>query len=103
MIDVAVEEVFSLTEAAKRLPQRRKGARPHVATLHRWCQTGIRGIRLESICIGGCRCTSAPALQRFFEGVTLASEPQPVPVPQHSATRRKQIEQAERRLAKAGI
>jgi hypothetical protein len=33
---------------------------------------GCRGVVLETICIGGSRCTSAESLQRFFDAVTVA-------------------------------
>lgn len=78
MIDIALEETFSLTEAAKRLPCRRKGVRPNVATLYRWAQQGCRGVRLETLCVGATRCTSIEALQRFFDAITAASEFQPI-------------------------
>lgn len=104
MIDISFEETFSLTEATKRLPHRRKGVRPNVATLYRWAQQGCRGIRLETICVGATRCTSMEALQRFFDAITAASEPKAIAPPQRTtAARRKQIEAAERRLSKAGI
>lgn len=107
MIDILLEETFSLTEAAKRLPCRRKGKRPNVATLYRWAQTGCRGVRMETICIGATRCASMEAMQRFFDALTAqANACTGVPTPQPSkqtAQRRKQIEQAERRLAAAGI
>ena len=104
MIDIAIEQVVSLTAATKILPQRRKGVRPNVATLYRWSQQGCRGIRLETICIGATRCTSLEALQRFFNAITAASESASVPEPpRHTPSRRKQIETAERRLAKAGM
>lgn len=104
MIDISLEETFSLTEATKRLPHRRAGKRPNVATMYRWAQQGCRGIRLETICVGATRCTSMEALQRFFDALTAQAEPAPAPQPpRHTATRRKQIEAAQRRLAKAGI
>jgi hypothetical protein len=105
MIDISIEETFSLTEAAKQLPCRRKGKRPNVATLYRWTHTGCRGVRLETICIGATRCTSLEALQRFFDALTAQAERRPItPLPSKlTATRRKQIEAAERRLAAAGI
>jgi hypothetical protein len=101
MIDIALEQVVSLTSATKLLPQRRKGARPNVATLYRWAQQGVRSIRLETIMVGGTRCTSTEALQRFFDAITAACEPAAPPLP--AKPRRKQIEAAEKRLAKAGV
>jgi hypothetical protein len=70
MIDHEVETVLSLTDAAARLPRRRGGKRVNVATLYRWASNGCRGVRLETIQIGGTRCTSMQALQRFFDRLT---------------------------------
>ena len=105
MIDISLEETFSLTEAAKRLPCRRKGKRPNVSTLYRWAQTGCRGIVLETISIGATRCTSMEALQRFFDALTeQANGKQPPPKkPRMTATRRKQIAAAEKRLSRSGL
>ena len=62
MIDLENESVFTLTDAAKQIPQR--NTHPvHVATLYRWAQRGLRGIRLETLQIGGTKFTSAAALQ----------------------------------------
>jgi hypothetical protein len=66
MIDIQNEQVISLTQGTKVLPGRRGGKRPHVATLYRWAQRGHRGVVLETIQIGGTKCTSVEALQRFF-------------------------------------
>ena len=67
MLDLNAEHIISLTEAATTLPRRRRGSKPHVATLYRWALTGCRGVKLETIQIGGTKCTSREALQRFFE------------------------------------
>lgn len=61
------EEVLTLREAAHRLPRRASGRRLHHATLYRWATDGLRGVRLETIQVGGTLCTSIEALQRFFE------------------------------------
>jgi len=60
------ENLITLSAAAKRLPQRRRGKRPHASTLFRWTTRGLRGVVLESTQVGGTRCTSLEALQRFF-------------------------------------
>ena len=75
MIDLDTEQVISLGEAAERLPRRGRGRKPHLATLYRWSNHGVRGVRLETIQIGGTRCTSVEALQRFVE--TLSSQNSP--------------------------
>ena len=78
MLDIQSEEIISLQEAAGRLPRRRGGKKPHVATLYRWSQQGCQGIRLEVCQIGGTRCTSVQALQRFFDRLTAArGDPEP--------------------------
>jgi Protein of unknown function (DUF1580) len=89
MIEHETETVLSLTDAAARLPRRRGGKRVNVATLYRWASHGCRGVRLETLQIGGTKCTSLEALQRFFDRLTnpgcdhgLAERPahQPAPV-----------------------
>ncbi len=101
-IDILSESVLSLTEAASSLPRRRKGKRPDVATLYRWSTVGCRGIRLETIQVGGCRCTSKEAMQRFFDALTAQSAGEPIPRPL-PRTRRAKVRMAERVLAKARI
>ncbi|NLE37264.1 MAG: DUF1580 domain-containing protein [Pirellulaceae bacterium] len=70
MIDPNTESLLSLTEATKRLPRRRAGKRPNVSTLYRWSIAGCRGVILETIQVGGTRCTSREALARFFHRLT---------------------------------
>ncbi|HLA84322.1 MAG TPA: DUF1580 domain-containing protein [Thermoguttaceae bacterium] len=104
MIDISLEETFSLTDAAKRLPCRRKGKRPNVATLYRWAQQGVRGVRLETICVGATRCTSMEAIQRFCDALTAkADRPAAPPAPRITARRKREMAAAEKRLARAGI
>lgn len=73
-IHLANEKLIPLS-AVPRIPRMRPGRggkRLHLATVYRWAQHGIRGIRLETIVAGGVRCTSILALQRFFEQLTAA-------------------------------
>jgi hypothetical protein len=72
MISIADEDLLTLTEATKVLPRRRNGKKPSVSTLWRWAKAGLRGHRLESLMVGGVRCTTCRALQEFFERVTEA-------------------------------
>ena len=74
MIDISAETVISPADATRRLPARRGGKPPNVATIYQWMQNGCRGIRLECILIGGTRCTSLEAVQRFFDRLTEAAE-----------------------------
>ena len=66
MIDIAKEKLITLSEATKYVPRRRKGKKAHPATLYRWAARGLRGVRLETIRIGGSLCTSQEKLQLFF-------------------------------------
>ena len=73
MIDPHVEQVMSLTAAAKTLPSIRNGKRPHMCSIYWWSMKGLKGIVLETILISGTRCTSREALLRFFERLTVAA------------------------------
>ena len=75
MIDISTEAVVTLTEATHHLPRRRKGKRCAVSTLYRWADRGVRGVRLETIQVGGTKCTSWEALQRFFNRLSSADSP----------------------------
>jgi hypothetical protein len=108
MIDFNEETLISLRDAASILPRRRAGKRANVATLYRWTTIGVKGVVLESVQVGGCRCTSRAAIGRFFErltairdaGLSAIPAPEPSRLPAH---RRRSIEAAERKLAAAGI
>lgn len=69
MIDTTREEVFPLAKALEFVP-----GRPNLSTLYRWCFKGVKGVRLETVCIGGTRMTSRKALERFFQATTLAAD-----------------------------
>jgi len=74
-IDPNQEELVSLTEAARLLPRRRGGKKAHCSCLYRWSTSGCKDVILETIQIGGTRCTSREALARFFEKLTKTSNP----------------------------
>jgi hypothetical protein len=97
MIDLATESLLSITDAAKSLP-----GRPHVSTLHRWRLRGIRGIKLETILLGGKRLTSREALQRFADRTTAAASGEPVSV-RTPTQRAKAIGRAERECDRMGV
>jgi hypothetical protein len=61
---------------------------------------------LEFTQIGATKCTSREALSRFFDALTAQAESGLAPIPSPpklTAQRRKEIERAEKKLAKAGI
>ncbi len=60
--------------AAAAVIEGRTGQKPHLATVHRWCTRGCRGVKLESMTAGHKRFTSEGAVRRFM----LAAPPEPV-------------------------
>src|SRR5262245_4960003 len=66
-IDISCEQPIPFSQAAAHVPRRRQGRKTSVATIHRWATVGLRGIRLEALQVGGTRCTTVQALQRFFD------------------------------------
>ena len=106
MIDPNTETLISLTEAAKGLPRRRAGKKPHVSTLFRWSRAGCRGVVLETIQIGGTRCTSREKLALFFRQLTQDSGTdagQPETPLRHQRRRRREVAAAERQLDAEGL
>ena len=104
MIDATTENLVSLTDAAKLLPTRRGGKRPHVSCIYRWTVSGCKGIKLESVQVGGTRCTSREALSRFFERLTQATGPdRDWPTVRTPSQRARANDQAERELTEAGF
>ncbi len=96
------EHVVSPAEATSLCPRRRKGKKPNIATVYRWMTVGCKGVILESLQVGGTRCTSREALQRFFDALTAKAAGQPAPAPTPRVDRRA-VAQAERVLDSAGI
>jgi len=47
---------------------------PHLSTLWRWYRRGVRGVRLETVVVGGRRFTSRAAIERFIERTTVARD-----------------------------
>ena len=102
MIDIDNEKLLTLARATRYLPKGRANKPVHVATLHRWAGPyGVRGVRLETIRIGGIRYTSEEALTRF---ISRCSSDEPTVLPAEPSKRhQRQIDKAERELAEAGI
>ena len=94
---VSIYEEFprrTLTEAA-----RREGKGP--STVWRWALKGCRGVKLETFLHGGVRCTTDPALRRFFDAINGAS---PLSAkPRTNRQREAAISRAERELRQAGV
>ena len=61
------------------LPPRRGGRPPHASCLFRWAKGGLRGVRLETMRVGGTLCTSKQALERFFARLAELDSPAEIP------------------------
>lgn len=78
------ERYIRLTDVPrlKFLPKRRNKKRLHPATIFRWAQRGVHGIKLQTVQIGGTRCTTIAMLGEFFDaldGVGPAGDPTRLP------------------------
>jgi hypothetical protein len=102
MIQIATETVFPLSRTGEHVPLGRNGKKLHPATAFRWAQHGLRGVKLETIRVGGTTCTSVEALQRFFDHLSAppaqAVAPRPSP-----AARSRAAEHADRKLIEMGV
>jgi hypothetical protein len=106
VITIADERVFPLGDMPDHVPHGRGGKRRHPSTGFRWAKHGHRGIRLETIRIGGTLCTSVEALQRFFERLSATDGPAPAsstPARRSPACRAKDIATADAELKKLGV
>jgi hypothetical protein len=103
VIDISSDKTFPLAWAARNIPclQNRRGGRPIApSTLWRWSARGIRGIKLETVHVGGEVHTTYEALNRFFNALRKNPElPPPIPK-QHYADRHADVE---KQLAALGI
>jgi hypothetical protein len=61
MIDTRQEQLRLLSKASKEIP-----GNPHVSTVIRWSHRGVRGVKLETVIVGGRRFTSLEAIDRFI-------------------------------------
>lgn len=94
-IDIHSDSLLTISQAAKSLPMR-----PNVSTVWRWVQRGVRGVKLDTVLVGGRRYTSKEALQSFIEQSTAAADAPPV---RTSRQREASISKAEAELDEAGI
>lgn len=96
-IDVESETLVQFPDARSAFPG---GRRVSLATLHRWRQRGIRGIKLETCLVGGLRYTSHEAIGRF---ITLQNERDTPAVSITASQRQHQSEAAQAALKKMGV
>ena len=100
-IDIRREQLLTFAQAAKVLPSD-SGKPIALSTLHRWRMRGIKGVKLETVLVGGRRYTSLPAIERFSAATTAAADGTATPLRtprQRAAAQRR----AESELDAAGI
>ena len=73
MIEVTAETLIQFRDLPK-WTKDHLGRRIHPSTLHRWRLRGTRGVKLETLLVGGTRYTSVEALNRFFAATTAAAD-----------------------------
>jgi hypothetical protein len=95
MIDIANEHLRPLSKASAEVP-----GRPHTSTVVRWARHGVRGVKLESVAIGGRRFTSAEAVARFLSRL---NERGSISSTSLSQKRQQEIAREEAELDAAGI
>jgi hypothetical protein len=101
MINIEHERLVTLAAAARLVPNRKseKGVAP--STLWRWHIRGVRGVKLETLLVGGVRYTSTEAIRRFYDQTTAAADGRP---PNETvASRKRAMDAAERELIAAGL
>jgi Protein of unknown function (DUF1580) len=106
MIDLANEELMSLSQAAKLLPGRTSD-KVSPSTVWRWITRGCtdkdgKVVKLEAVRVGAYFCTSRQSITRFIEAINGPCEG-PAPVIRAPTTRKKASEQAAAKLHAAGI
>jgi hypothetical protein len=71
VIDIKIEVLLTLGQAARRIPRRRNDRPVSPSTIWRWCKCGVAHggdrIYLESLKLPSGLVTSAEAMARFFD------------------------------------
>ena len=73
MIDITNENLLPFRDVPAWTKQH-LGNRVHPSTIQRWRLRGARGVKLETLLVGGTRYTSAEALSRFIFATTAAAD-----------------------------
>ena len=101
MIDIVNEQMLPFSKIPAWCEQH-LGNQVNRSTVHRWRLRGARGVKLETVRVGGRRFSSQEALLRFFDGTTAAADG--TDSPQRNAHERKRkIEDAEAYLKSEGM
>jgi len=96
-IDIHTEDLMPVSGVPKILT-----TRPHVSSCWRWVYVGVRGIRLETVIVGGRRYTSREAVDRFVSQTTASADGRPART-RTEKQRERAIAAAEKELERMGI
>ena len=97
VIDFQAETIITIGEACKAFPP--NGISD--ATMARWIQKGVKGVKLETLLIGGRRVTSREAIARFIARQNADDAPAIPAVTR--AQRQRQSEAARQELERIGV
>jgi hypothetical protein len=89
--DIDSERPISFNEAGRYLPE---SSRPSYATWWRWWRKGIKGVRLQTVVIGGRRFTTPRYVEEFIAATTAAAAGER-PTTRTPAQREREIRRAE--------
>lgn len=78
MIDMEEEQLLTMKAAGELVPDP-KPKEPW-RLVYAWAKRGVRGLKLESKCVGGRRYTSREAMERFFAAQTERRSGNGVPI-----------------------
>ena len=98
MISTASEDLIPFNLVPQHL-QKTFGHKVHIASIYRWVNRGLGGVRLETIKVGSKRFTSAQALDRLFNAATERKQEDNKTAPAERKSRNeKRIENEAKRL-----
>lgn len=78
MIDLFDEDLIPLRHVADLLPRSAAGKAVHPNTLRRWASTGLNGVQLETVRVGGRIYSTKGAVEAFVQAVSCSAASQPI-------------------------
>lgn len=103
MINSKEQQLIRLSDVPKLkwLPRRRGGKRLNVATVFRWAQRGLKGVKLKTVSAGGAKCTTETDIRDFFAELSDRTSAEPRRATRASHNRKEARD--EQTLNEAGI
>lgn len=100
---IPLRDVPALTWLPSRRRNKRLGqGRLGFGTLWRWATAGVRGVKLETVKVGGCMCTTERALIEFFRACAIAND-EPSRAVRTPGQRERSHQRAEKQVEAVGI